>query len=107
MIEFIETYSRDGVIRVCLKADGMPTAWARSSQDYTYTITVFPAGNALGKSRSCGNGSVRYHNFKSYEEAQTHATAWAKRKQAEERKRVKRPLLIERELVRLFTPSKA
>jgi hypothetical protein len=88
MIEFLETYNNDGVMRIRLQADGMPTAWACDSQDYTYIITVFPAGNALGKSRSCGNGSVRYHHFRSYEEAQAHATAWAKRKQAEERRRV-------------------
>jgi len=88
MIEFIETYKKDGIMRIRLQADEMPTAWACDSKDYTYTITVFPQGRAMSKSRSCGNGSVRYHHFNTYEEAQAHAIAWAKRKQAEERKRV-------------------
>ena len=106
MSEFLETYKRDGIIRVSLKADSMPTAWACDSQDYTYTITVFPAGNALGKSRACGNGSVRYHRFNTYAEAQEHATAWAKRKQAEERRRSSRREKEWQELCdRITTPS--
>ena len=84
MIEFKETFTFDGITLVKLVADGMPDRG--NSKDYQYTITVWPAGNALSKSRAWGNGSVRYYHFKTYAEAQEHAVKWAKRQIAHERK---------------------
>jgi hypothetical protein len=84
MIEFKETFTFEGLTVVKLVADGLPARC--NPKDYKYTITVWPEGHAVGKSRSCGNGSVRYHHFKTYAEAQEHAVTWAKRKIAEERK---------------------
>lgn len=83
MIEFKETFSFDGITLVKLCADGMPER--NNGKDYQYTITVWPEGRAMGKSRAWGNGSVRYYQFKTYAEAQEHAVKWAKRQIAKER----------------------
>jgi hypothetical protein len=83
MIEFKETFHFDGITVVSLVADGMPERC--DARDYKYKITVFPEGKAISKSRASGNGSVRYHHFRTYEEAQEHAVKWAKRQIALER----------------------
>jgi hypothetical protein len=88
MIEFKETFQFDGITMVSLVADGMPERC--DPRDYKYSITVYPEGRALGKSRACGNGSVRYYRFKTYEQAQEHAIKWAKRQIALERHMAKR-----------------
>jgi hypothetical protein len=97
MIEFIETALPDGHGRSRLRAEGLPAGMA-------YTITVRPDGWCEAKSRANGNGSVRYYSHRSYDEAMTHATQWARRKIAEAKRAEQKrsPLLIERELVRLF-----
>ena len=84
MIEFKETFNFDGMTIVRLRADGMPDRG--NSLDYQYTITVFPDGRSLGKSRAWGKGSTRHHQFKTYADAQVHAVAWAMRQIARERK---------------------
>lgn len=97
MIEFIETFKPDGYMQSRLHADGLPTGMY-------YRITVRPDGWCEAKSRANGNGSIRYYSHRTYAEAQAHGFQWAKRKIAEAKRSEakRRPLLIERELVRLF-----
>lgn len=97
MIEFIETIYPDGRTNYRLRADGLPPGMY-------YYINLTAAGKCEGKSRSRGNGSVRYYSHRDIDEAMAHATAWAKRKLAEKRREQAEPRLpvLERELVRLF-----
>lgn len=97
MIEFVETALPHGYMSSRLRAEGLPTGMY-------YHIKVRPDGWCEAKSRANGNGSVRYYSHRTYDEALEHATKWAKRKIAEgKREQAKRrPMLIERELVRLF-----
>lgn len=97
MIEFIETALADGHMQSRLRADGLPSGMY-------YSITVWADGRCTASSRGYGNGSVRYYDHASYDEAMQHATAWAKRKLAEERRHQDSLRLpkLERELVRLF-----
>lgn len=92
MIEFIETALPDGYMQSRLRADGLPSGMY-------YIIAVRPDGWCEAKSRANGKSSVRYYSHPTYAAAQTHALQWARRKIAEAKRR---PMLIERELVRLF-----
>ena len=78
MIEFMETARPDGHMLSRLRADGLP-------KGMYYSITVWQDGRCTASSRGYGNGSVRYYDHASYEEAMQHATSWAKRKLAEAR----------------------
>jgi hypothetical protein len=78
MIQFNEIAQRDGYMTVVLQADGMPVS--RDSRDFRYVITVRPDGACESRSRAFGAGSTRHYSFPTYDAAQAHAVAWAKRK---------------------------
>jgi hypothetical protein len=73
MIEFIETALPHGLMKSRLRADGLP-------RGMYYHITVQPGGRCTASSRGYGNGSVRYYDHATYDEAMQHATSWARRK---------------------------
>lgn len=78
MIEFIENGNREGYLSISVQAEGLPMR--RDPKDFRYHITVRPDGWCETRSRANGAGSVRYYNFRTYAEAQAHATKWVKRK---------------------------
>lgn len=84
-IDFLETYNNDGSITAELRANE-PLGKRRESKDYRLTITVRDDGWCETRSRAYGMGSTRYYTHKSYDEAQAHAVAWARRKIAEARR---------------------
>ena len=84
-IDFLETYNDDGTITAELRANetlGKRREW----KDYRLTITVRDDGWCETRSRAHGAGSTRYYTHKSYDDAQAHAVAWARRKIAEARR---------------------
>ena len=84
MIEFIEYFHADGSMSARLLCSDLPKG--EDARDYSYTIKCAKDSRCETKSRSAGNGSVRYGFSQSYEAAQESAIAWARRKIAEARR---------------------
>lgn len=84
MIEFKELARRDGYMTIVVMADGLPIG--RDPKDFRYVITLRPDGACEARSRANGAGSTRHYSFRTYDAAQSHAAAWAKRKIAEARR---------------------
>ena len=78
MIEFIESYTREGEMHVRLFAPDLPKAY--DGKQYAYQIRVRTDGWCECRSRSNGAGSTRYHTFRTLDDAMAHAVRWAKRK---------------------------
>lgn len=94
MIEFKETHHPERSYMMSqLRATGLPA-------DHWYTIYRYDDGHCTARSRASGNGSIRYYDHATYDDAMAHATKWAQRKIREAAK--DKPLLIETELMRLF-----
>lgn len=87
MIEFNEIARRDGYMTIVVKAAGLPAG--RDPRDFRYVITLRPDGACESRSRANGAGSTRHYSFRTYDAAQAHAVAWAKRKIVEARRAAK------------------
>lgn len=80
-VEFSETFTPDGIIKVSVKSPALP-------KGLFYSIVIRPDGVVRAKSCSNGRGtSVRYYLHHTYTEAQEHALAWVNRKINEQRRK--------------------
>jgi hypothetical protein len=83
-MDFSERYTPKGKLFSRLVADGMPIG--KHHADYSYVIEVDADGTVTSTSRAFGNGSIRYHSFRTYPDAMAHGIKWATRKIREYRR---------------------